>query len=424
MSADGGGANADGRLGSDTRRVAAGNGDAAIIAATDAAYAASAATDRAKTANRHASEAKAEADAAHEAARDAEDEAMHLRGHALRAARLRALTRKDSLTAAGAEGACRPLCGPEDAPLRGAAGCGALLAATDAAYAASAATDRTKTEAPIAEPSGKAPPTRGFSCASAGCCNTFSLDSHAEALGCILINGHPDAAEALGCILINGHPEADGGQANVVSDEAAELYLRTVHQRLGHAGMRVIRQLHRSGAVMGPEISEDQFECLQLWCPTCMRHKAVRHPHRRRRKKRSGPNRLRVLDCVYTDLVGPFSVPSLPYHGGRNPTKSRGGNLFAVFYVDKKTHRVFPDFIGPKTEYEQSIIDSKTDMTIEARDSVDYKGVDIEVKMFSSDRDSNLTSDEAVARMLAHSVKHRDSLGMGRQFGVSARTCM
>ena len=406
VSADGGGANADGRLGSDTRRVAAGNGDAAIIAATDAAYAASAATDRAKTANRHASEAKAEADAAREAARDAEDEAMHLRGHALRAARLRALTRKDSLTAAGAEGARRLLCGPEDAPLRGAAGCGALLAATDAAYAASAATDRTKTEAPIAEPSGKAPPTRGFSCASAGCCNTFSLDSHAEALGCILINGHPDAAEALGCILINGHPEADGGQANVVSDEAAELYLRTVHQRLGHAGMRVIRQLHRSGAVMGPEISEDQFECLQLWCPTCMRHKAVRHPHRRRRKKRSGPNRLRVLDCVYTDLVGPFSVPSLPYHGGRNPTKSRGGNLFAVFYVDKKTHRVFPDFIGPKTEYEQSIIDSKTDMTIEARDSVDYKGVDIEVKMFSSDRDSNLTSDEAVARMLAHSVKH------------------
>ena len=40
-----------------------------------------------------------------------------------------------------------------------------------------------------------------------------------------------------------------------VTDEAAERYLRLCHQRLGHASLRYLRQLHRSGDLLGPDIS-------------------------------------------------------------------------------------------------------------------------------------------------------------------------
>ena len=68
-----------------------GNGDADIIAETDAAYARSESTDRARTAARRACEATRAAGAASQANRDQEDEATHLRGAALRAARIAAL---------------------------------------------------------------------------------------------------------------------------------------------------------------------------------------------------------------------------------------------------------------------------------------------------------------------------------------------
>jgi len=196
-------------------------------------------------------------------------------------------------------------------------------------------------------------------------------------------------------------PEAE---AHAVTDEQAAVFLRRAHQRLGHASLRVLRTLHRSGELLGPSISDDQFECVQFHCPTCQLTRQTRKAFHRRRVNLSKSER--VLDKVIVDVVGPRVVPSVYFKGDRG-NQTGGGNLFAVFYLDDKTNRVFVDFIKEKSDLEDSVVKMKAHMTEQARYSVDYDGsTDITVKRWESDRDSDLTSDRAVAEMIQSKVEH------------------
>jgi len=129
-------------------------------------------------------------------------------------------------------------------------------------------------------------------------------------------------------------------EAHAVTDEQAAVFLRRAHQRLGHASLRVLRQLHRSGELLGPELTDDQFECVQFHCPTCQLTRQTRKAFLRRRKDSS--RSVRVLDKVIVDVVGPRVVPSVHFRGDRG-NQTGGGNLFAVFYLDDKTSCVFVD---------------------------------------------------------------------------------
>ena len=94
-------------------------------------------------------------------------------------------------------------------------------------------------------------------------------------------------AETLGISLDTSELDKGTGaaQANAVTDAQAELFLRRAHQRLGHASMKLIRQLHRSGAIFGPDVSDSQFECLQFHCPTCQVSLQKRKAYAQRREE-------------------------------------------------------------------------------------------------------------------------------------------
>ena len=106
------------------------------------------------------------------------------------------------------------------------------------------------------------------------------------------------------------------------------------------------------------------------------------------------------------DLAGPRRTPSRVYYGERG-NQQGGGNRYSVFYVDKATERIFISFIGAKSDLEADVAAMRAHMRIESRSSVDYDGKrDLDIKTFVSDRDSDLTSNRAVALMMAARIKH------------------
>ena len=191
-----------------------------------------------------------------------------------------------------------------------------------------------------------------------------------------------------------------------VTDEEAQRYLRLTHQRLAHASLRYIKQLHRSGDIMAPfDVSEAQFDCCQFHCPTCARTRQTRKPTVTNRRK--PPAALRVLQEVVVDVEGPRRVPSLHYYKGDKGNQSGGGNLYTTYYLDRATERLFTSFVRTKDELLGDVKAMRAHMTIEARQSMHYDGqTDLEVGTFVSDRDPNLTSNEAVAYMLGGRIKH------------------
>ena len=198
----------------------------------------------------------------------------------------------------------------------------------------------------------------------------------------------------------------------VVSDEEAEVKLRLLHQRMGHASLKFLKKLHDSGELLGFNLSADQFACIQFFCPTCAKARGTKKAHSKHRA--SGPPRRRILERVYVDVAGPRRAASLHYTGKRG-NQSGGGNYYTVFYLDAATERGFTSFIRTKDELESNVRHMRAHLTMQARDSIEFNGTDdIKVKAFASDRDSNLTSDEAVADMLAASIHHRMTSSDGK----------
>jgi len=193
-----------------------------------------------------------------------------------------------------------------------------------------------------------------------------------------------------------------------VSDSEAEAFVRIVHQRQGCRPVRLIKEDLRNGNLEGPFITDEQFADLNLSCETCIRVRALmRRGPVRRRSLRARHVRRRILEEVAVDIVGPRRLPSLRYHTGAG-SKFGGGNRYLVLFVDSATQMLFIDFMSEKSQLEAVVRDMRRRMEIEAKGSVEYDGRHpIQVGCWKSDRDSNLTSDEAVADMLNARVKHR-----------------
>ena len=106
------------------------------------------------------------------------------------------------------------------------------------------------------------------------------------------------------------------------------------------------------------------------------------------------------------DVSGKRRVPSIRYVGNRG-NQTGGGNRYFVIYRDAKTGRLFESFIPSKDCLENDVYMMTRAMEIAAKFSVDYKGLDISVMSWKSDRDSNLTSDQAVDDMMEARQMHR-----------------
>ena len=196
--------------------------------------------------------------------------------------------------------------------------------------------------------------------------------------------------------------ESDTANA-VLTDEQAALELRLAHQRLGHTALLQLRELHKGGELLLPDLSADQFDCVQFFCKTCALTRSTKKPHASHR--RLPPEKLQVLSKVYIDVAGPRKIASLVYTGDRG-NQAAGGNYYTVFYLDAATERVFPDFINHKDDLEASVVSMRAHLEMEARKSVDFKGEPILIQTIVSDGDSNLTSNEAVADMIRARIKH------------------
>ena len=170
--------------------------------------------------------------------------------------------------------------------------------------------------------------------------------------------------------------------ANGVSDEEAVEYLKLMHQRLGHTSLRYLRQMHRSGAIWGPEISDSQFNDVQFYCPVCDRTRQTRKPDARKSKR---PKKgLKILEAVGVDVI-PLKVVSLKTRGPRGRLGG-GGNRYAIPFVDMATKRIFMAFTDKKDKLERKVMEAKDAMEMCAESSHEHDGVNpIKVKRFVSD---------------------------------------
>ena len=199
-------------------------------------------------------------------------------------------------------------------------------------------------------------------------------------------------------------PECPRAHANAVTDEEAADYLRLMHQRLNHCTMPHLRQLHRSGAIFGPAISDEQFECLQFNCATCARNAKRRRS--KRRNKGTQPRKLSLLEEVAVDVVLVHrNTPSARVRGEKGNLKS-GGNNYAVVYLDRSTEHNFVDFIRTKDQLEDSVNKMQAWMETEAKKSKEYNGTPITVRRWVSDQDANLTSRKAIVQFLEERTGH------------------
>ena len=196
-------------------------------------------------------------------------------------------------------------------------------------------------------------------------------------------------------------------QCGCVSDDEAYRWLFLEHQRRGHCDIRLIREQYRNGEYStAPRLSAEQLERTQLNCPVCHRTRQTRAPERKKaRKDKKRAKDLRILEEVYVDPAGPRTVPSLRYVGERG-NHSGGGNLYQVFFVDRKTNLMVVQFVKRKSEIEEAVKLARAELEIAALNSIEYQGQPIRIGKFISDGDSNLTSDKAVAEMLEERTFH------------------
>ena len=210
--------------------------------------------------------------------------------------------------------------------------------------------------------------------------------------------------------------------ATVISDDEVETYLRLWHERLGHPSVRRLKIMYRNGDLPGPDIAPEQFDNVQLWCPTCARTRQRKKPSSKKRKAKKA-RELDVLQEVAVDIVGPRKMRSLKYWGERG-NQGEGGNLYMVVFQDRATEYVFVDFIKSKSEMEKCVARMTKVMETFANSSVSYKGEQIKVRRWVSDRDANLTSNKAVADMLKGRIEHVMTVaGTNNQTGALDSLC-
>ena len=232
-------------------------------------------------------------------------------------------------------------------------------------------------------------------------------------LTCPCCNGSVEVRPERGAAFLAKLLRCDAYAAlGAVTDDEATRRLRTAHQRMGHATINTLRNMHQAGAELGLKgLSEAQLHCKEMLCSTCRRTRQQRRSHKRNtRKTRKNPIELGLLEEVMVDLDGPYP-PSLLTKGGIRAPQLRGGaNKYAVLYVDRSTERIFPSFVRSKDQVPllENVKTTSAHMTIEARRSPEWDGTnDIKVKTFLSDRESSLTSKMAVSYMLSEKIKHK-----------------
>jgi hypothetical protein len=188
-----------------------------------------------------------------------------------------------------------------------------------------------------------------------------------------------------------------------VSDLEAEDFVQLAHKRLWLSKAK-LRAMMESGELVGPVLSDEQWSIVELGSVS-ERWRNLQRKKSSRRHSGRPPRKLGILEEVVVDIVGPRRLPSLRFRGVRGNHRA-GGNRYIVVFVDRATKRVFLAFITRKNDLEAVVRTMRKHMEMEARESIEYSGKRIRVRKFISDRDSDMTSDEAVADMIDRSIKH------------------
>lgn len=89
---------------------------------------------------------------------------------------------------------------------------------------------------------------------------------------------------------------------NPVCNVVQKLDLRTWHERLGHLNVKEIQKMCKNNVITGVDLSD----CDKFVCEGCAYGKHARQPFK---KSSRGPQQ--PGDVVYSDVCGPFSVPSV-----------------------------------------------------------------------------------------------------------------
>ena len=135
------------------------------------------------------------------------------------------------------------------------------------------------------------------------------------------------------------------------------------HKRLGHLNVKSVLQMSREQLVKGME--NVQGEAIQ--CPVCVKNKLREDPYPKVSSKRANI----ILECVHSDICGPF-----------NPPAPSGHKYFATFVDEKSRYlRVYPmksrEEIGEVFKEFKTFVENQTGKRIKrvrSDNAAEYKG--------------------------------------------------
>ena len=176
-----------------------------------------------------------------------------------------------------------------------------------------------------------------------------------------------------------------------------------LHTRLGHAPKAVMIECLKQGITMGVHITMTELINSNIYCKACATSHINRKPFPRRSAKEAHKT---ILGLIHTDTAGP-RPKSLVYQD-RNQ-HLQGPFRYWQVYVDDHTKYMWHNFLAKKSQLPTKMRAMRRQMELDARDSYQNPPAGqrpLKVQAYRSDNAGELTSKQAVRRLLKAMIDH------------------
>jgi len=210
-------------------------------------------------------------------------------------------------------------------------------------------------------------------------------------------------------------------EAHPVADYHPADNAMLLHTRLGHAPKRVMILCLKNGINMGVHITVDELTNANIYCKAC----ATSHINRKPFPKKSAREAHKtILGLIHTDTAGP-RPKSLVYQD-RN-LHLQGKSKYWQIYVDDHTKYMWHNFLTKKSHLPSKMRAMRRQMELDARDSYQNPPAGqqrLRVQAYRSDNAGELTSKEAVRKLLKAMIDHERTVPGSSQQNAHAEAAI
>ena len=210
-------------------------------------------------------------------------------------------------------------------------------------------------------------------------------------------------------------------EAHPVADYHPNDNAMLLHTRLGHASKKVMIECLKHGINMGVKITMNELIHSNIYCKAC----ATSHINRKPFPKRSAREAHKtILGLIHTDTAGPR--PKSVKYQDRNQ-HVQGEFKYWQIYVDDHTKYMWHNFLTRKSRLPSQMKAMRRKMELDARDSYQNPPPGqrpLRVQAYRSDNAGELTSKQAVRRLLKAMIDHERTVPGSSQQNAHAEAAI